>query len=977
MKHLNSFFFALALTIVGAGSVWGQTGGKFDAPDYPVVPEIPEEFLGMTYADILQSGDTYSATLDFATAQTWENMGGVKVFLYRFTVSELDKLILSGSFAESGEFSILGQAMLFRKGEYYWETYNYLQFTSYDSSTGLLPGAYFLMLSDDYFLSYSGHHAQVNLNIRKATLPVAPLDFSHDYPLSVTENQTTCYSFTLNAPQTVNMTVSNASFADEYHYYGVQFMIYDAQWNHIYNCNAEEKTNTIGFLFAGTYHIICNAAYSGSFHLQLTSQAPATITLPYDQNITLQPYETREMRFILDEEQFVTFWGSSYAGLNVYNGEGKQVQHLYLGNYTQAATLAAGTYYAVLQSYIETTINLRINAIDVSNVSSYTAIDYSTPLQKGVLTSGTLTASSLGYVSMMGEYYNEETDEYEMTLQRQYGLMKGFSLAVEAGRQYIFSNIANDMGFAVLKNGELSGNLINDLRAVNMGDGSNQTVVYTATETGTVRILVVLLYNFENGAYTFKVAEGDTGGTIITIPELCAQAATLTYTAELSETLQIDFNAQTPRVQMEFADEYEWELSGLQWISPAKAYKINIPAVNQGIYINPIGDNLVCLFRKEGNTYQPFVQEEEFDAEEIPAEYAGEWYIVFVNQPFTPVSSFTADIWVTTPPVNGDNVTIIEMLDNAPTVALPYSVSGNTAMDGAVVSQTELENYGIYVYNPSKVVAKKVTFASPANRLYVRSNLDYVALLRIDNTDPARRYEIIHDGWGGNLEYSGWYYDEITGNYEESVPAGDYWVIGMFDYDGNQDYWLQISTSESGMTVTSITANAASIGVNENATEVEIKALLSLLQLTAHFDSGITVPMRNLAMYWNVAADGEAATLDCTLAALDNFYWLNSSSGGQPLNIPPLTIQIKYTGNDVPDVTGLNDVESTNLFIYSMDKQLYVEGIETGTAYQLFDINGKRLSSGIAADTRLELTVYNRGVYIFRAGTKAIKVLVR
>jgi hypothetical protein len=966
MKHLNSFFFAMALMITGTGGVWGQTEKKSDIVS--VIPEIPEEFEEMTYADMLLSDDTYSEMLDFTDAQTWDGYGGWNVFLYRFTVNELAELTLNGRFAESNECSELGQAILYRKGEYYWETLKYLPFASDDCSTGLPPGTYFLVISDRTFWECSGHHAQAELTIRKTALEVTPIELSHNYPIRVTENQVSCYSFTLDVPQTVNMIVSKVSLVNEYAH-GVMLTVYDAQWNDVYYLGVEERTDILGFLFAGTYHIICNATSSGSFYLQLTSTATAIIDLPYDQNITLKPNETKEMQLVFDEERFVTFRASDYAGLTVYDGEGKEMLHLFLDDYPQAVTLEAGTYYAVLQSYsydTDTTIHLQINAITVSDIPSYTTLDYSTPLQKGVLTSGTLTANHLGYVGITAERYNEETNEYEMTLQHEYGMMKGFSLDVEAGRQYVFSNIVNEMGVAVLKNGELSGNLIGDLRAVNMSDDSHQTVVYTATETGTVRILAVLLYQFEIGAYTLKVTEGEMGGTIVTIPELCAQATTLAYTADLSEVLQMDFNTQTVRVEMEFAGEWESELSGLQWISPAKAYKINIPAVNQGIYINPTGDNLVCIFRKEDNGYRPLVQEDEFGVEEIPAEYAGEWYLVFVNRPFTPTSSFTADIWVTTPPV-GDNLTIAEMLDNAPTVTLPYSVSGNTATDGAKIYRTEFENYEIYAHSPSNVLAKKITFDSPVDRLYIQTTFDYVALLR-KNDAPGQGYEIISSG-GGYVIYTG--YDE------ESVLAGDYWVIGLFTSYGDQDYRLQLSTSKSAMTVTSITANATAIGVNENATEVEIKALLSLLQLTAHFDSGITVPVNNGAVYWDVAADGKTATADCTQVMSDNFYRFFAPPDEQSSDIPSFVVEINYTGNDLPDVTGVNEVESANLFVYSADRQLYVEGIEIGTAYHLFDLNGKALSSGIAADRRLELAVHKRGVYILRTGTKATKVLVR
>ena len=73
--------------------------------------------------------------------------------------------------------------------------------------------------------------------------------------------------------------------------------------------------------------------------------------------------------------------------------------------------------------------------------------------------------------------------------------------------------------------------------------------------------------------------------------------------------------------------------------------------------------------------------------------------------------------------------------------------------------------------------------------------------------------------------------------------------------------------------------------------------------------------------------------------------------------------------------TGIDDVESDNVNVYSVDDMIVVRGAE-GKQVVLFDVNGRMLSREANASERVEFRVSNSGVYMVKVGNAAAKRVV-
>ena len=673
-------------------------------------------------------------------------------------------------------------------------------------------------------------------------------------------------------------------------------------------------------LGAGNYVMsVCN--YGDQFTLKVDAEAPPVISLPYNQNLNFQASEEKIMKFILTEATLLSLNTSLSSNPSLSIGiqlVDNDAQYHYFDDIAPA-----GTYYLILENYSDKPclLNMELKAIKLSSIASYTEIDYSKPFNKGVLLSGTFSFDDL--VKYQQRYYdNEEEKEYVNTNCLR---MKGFTLSVTAGKQYSFENLSSNIDVLVLKNGALDEFLYENAIAWRS---------YYADATQNVRV-VIMDYNdiSKESGYTIKVVEKDAPATVPLTPVLDA-AASIDY-ASLPFTQSVNLSAETPRALVTLTDEDEF----MSWVTPVVAYKMTMPSGNTGIHIHAFPNSGVLIYQKTGGLYELLDADNRFD---LPYVDPGEYYLLFVNEPeLSQETSFTINIWKTG--IEPGGITLKALLDATnSTTAPPCSLTGNTS---AGVFIPELES-DYWFWSPSKAHAWKITLTGESDEVYVRSNMSLLLFAK-----DGSNYEYLDSTWEGRFDLY-W------------LPAGDYYIVGAIE-GGEGDFWLQMSKSPIDTKVTSITT-AASIGVNPGASNVEIKALLSLLTLTAHLSNGFTTEMDNEAYFWEIAAGGASATLNRDYVWGYGYYELDEEA------ILPV-VKISYTGNNL----SINSAQKETYTVYTQDYAICAAGIEVGTSYQLFNLSGLMMTSGTSDSDSLRIPVAQKGIYILRIAGEVRKVMVK
>ncbi len=688
---------------------------------------------------------------------------------------------------------------------------------------------------------------------------------------------------------------------------------------------------------AGTHSLILFVAYGADqpFTVHINKREAETITVPHKSTMTMQSGESKLLKFTLSKEMHV--WGqtrpegyvpdghgNSSMPINFYimNPAGERLQ--IIGGMSSGEILPAGTYYALLGNFHgaveELSFDLKIGALDMTTTPSYTDIDYSTVITLGTPVSGTFTDADLATQKYYDDYY-EDTVEY-------ISYLKGFTLNVTAGKQYTFGS---DYHVVMLKNGTLTGLWETDVLA-------DAYIPYIAEQTQTIRVL--LEGDGEEGqAYTLTVTESNAPVADMPLSELLDNAKVLTYNSlPFSESTAV---ADASTVKISYM--------GVTWVAPAVAYKISIPAQNTGIGMRSKQEgSYIFLYQKTGGEYQIMGGADSYFAEStVPA---GDYWALFAVSPDPEeaelATRFDVSFWNT---AQEPGTTTLKALLDATTsaVQLPYNTTGNTS-DGAVVP--ELEDNNPHLEFPSKVKAWKVNLTETSD-LFVNSNM----ALGLCVSDGEGNYELYQNNFsnqGALLFYN--------------MPAGDYYVVGAFDNVGRADldFWLQISTSQEEMPkIVSITANVSSISVVEGASENEIRRKLEDLDLRIHLSNEQSVDLQ-----YNPSWTIEAKDTDSAKATLESNYFGYEYAE----TYEPLVIKINYHS------AGVSIAESKVAYqIYAQDHTIYVSGVECGDSYQLFNVNGSRMSSGTATSNTLSIPVPQQGIYIVRIGAWVAKVLVR
>lgn len=98
-----------------------------------------------------------------------------------------------------------------------------------------------------------------------------------------------------------------------------------------------------------------------------------------------------------------------------------------------------------------------------------------------------------------------------------------------------------------------------------------------------------------------------------------------------------------------------------------------------------------------------------------------------------------------------------------------------------------------------------------------------------------------------------------------------------------------------------------------------------------------------------------------------------SDGSAETAPIEEINILLSY-GPNTPTAT-----EEVRVFTFNgiVGGQLRIGGLEEGTAVQVFDLTGKTVASGNAAEGQvsIDITALGRGAYVARAGKQAIKFI--
>jgi len=582
-------------------------------------------------------------------------------------------------------------------------------------------------------------------SVGKVTAQTPIVSFPHTEALNEGSYE---YSFTLAVPSVVKVSQTGGSGGF------VSAEIFSASGDF----SNEIVSEALEGIFFGECLLSIYTDKSITLRVDVTPTTTETMTFPYNKKLTLPAFGDKWFKFTLTKETYLTgsiLDNEVYLESYIFSSSGA-ILSLYFLDY-ENITLPSGVYYLKIRNSQEQSVavDLAINAIDLSAIPSYTAINYTTALAKNTDVSGTLKTTDLG------KYLEQWMEDGVPRTETGVALFKGYTLSVTAGKQYKFSYNTDydDIRVYILKNGTLTGIMQEDVKF-------NTYYSFISDATENLRVLVLSWDIAKNIDYTLQVTENNAPVATMQLNDLFAAATTLNYTS-LPGSWSVNFTSATPTVKMTLEREQT-----ISWVTPATAYKMIIPSPNTGINFRifpKVNGAAGLIYLKTGSSYE-FVGEAGIGM--TPS--AGEYYLLLVNIPDVPPTGFDFRMWRDTDKEPGATP-LKELLDaTTSAVSLPYSTTGNIS-GGAFVPE-------LYWADLTKVKAWKVRLAAESE-LYIRSNMVVV----LYQSDGFGGYDEVgyYWGWDGSLDFDEW----------NTLPAGDYYVVAGFDdsyYDGYGDFWLKI-----------------------------------------------------------------------------------------------------------------------------------------------------------------------------------------
>ncbi len=160
--------------------------------------------------------------------------------------------------------------------------------------------------------------------------------------------------------------------------------------------------------------------------------------------------------------------------------------------------------------------------------------------------------------------------------------------------------------------------------------------------------------------------------------------------------------------------------------------------------------------------------------------------------------------------------------------------------------------------------------------------------------------------------------------------------------------------------------------------------------LTANFMADTTTPQPNMytvAVTVNNATMGtvsgagvyaEGSTVNLTATANEGYTFVGWVIDGDTITDNPYSFTITANVNALAVFaanTGIEDADMANVNVYSADSRIIVNGAE-GREINVYDLNGRTVSSMRSAGENVEFRMANTGVYLVKVGNAAAKRVV-
>ncbi|MDR1543247.1 MAG: T9SS type A sorting domain-containing protein [Prevotellaceae bacterium] len=676
------------------------------------------------------------------------------------------------------------------------------------------------------------------------------------------------------------------------------------------------------------------------------------ITLPYDETLnfseeTTQPfwgniYYGYAFSFTMAADDYVTFSSDQDVYFSLFTDEAGY-DYVFEGAKNVSGFLEAGTYYLWIDEDGIPMPFLANVKIETVTVTLYQQLDYSDNVLNNTI------------------YGDENNLVPTPLLGSDFFYCAAYHFAAQAERFYkvtvdAYLSEPDYDAVCILLKDELTGILGDDMLSMDH-NYSNSHFLYSlnfkAEESGDVKILFGLLQE-QTSVYSVLVEEIPFYPDEPTENTFSYVDITLPYSAELHfdpayNTLDLDLTAfgggtiyakglklvLTTETTIGFYNNYYSYLFVFTTpVTSLEELMVNIPVVVMGGDILSLPAGTYYLLLVDNGYYQ---DNQEYLTETIMLE------------------KIENDIIV------GETISLSDLL-NAPDItnvaysALPYSDAGYfiEGYSAAVNGADGLFRESGYVYFAK---AYKLTGMQAGNfaKIHVANSDD--AYMYIYKKDAEGNIVLLvedDDGWGSDLQS----YLELTAD-----AAVDYYVVATtyWDYDAtnNSTYAVTIWTGETepepptppGLgEILSTSASVTQIYVGENATLLDVKLALKVLDITAtKIDGTMVIENNPLAwIFYNENTEAKFENYDF------GFYTLAAT-------YVPATVTINYT-------SGIYSPNTSSLRLYPNPavETVNISGLQGGEKISIIDLNGRIMHTQniTAQETSINVSSFAQGAYI-------------